>query len=112
MLNLIRFNSDIIKFNNSYFVMDRLTNYSSSSFIFNLYYNSFLDAGFKKSNSSRNSLANIVSFNGFFFNDIDNKEFCCLFLLTFLNIIIGFFPNVLFYYVDSYSTDLLFFINY
>ena len=98
MFNLIKFNSNIIKLDNSYSVIGKLMDYSTNSFVFNLYYNSFLDQNYSKDLKFRDLLANSISFNGFLFNDIDNKEFCCLFLLTFLNIIIGFFPNTLFFF--------------
>lgn len=97
MYNYIQLSSIISKKTSVSFTLERLFNYSSSSFLFNLYFNSFHNSTFKQNDLLRNKLANLVSLNEFYFNDLDNKEFCCLFLLTFLNILIGFFPNIFFF---------------
>jgi hypothetical protein len=112
MYNLINYTSLFVKKPISYSYLVKLNLYSPNSFIFNLYLNSFQNSEFKENLFIKNLLANSVSFNGFSFNDLDNKEFCCLFILTFFNIVVGFFPNTVFYFTDFYVSDLIFFINY
>ena len=95
-----------------YSSLECLTRYSSNSFLFNLYRTSFRNNQFSNIISKENNLSNLASLNLLSYNDIDNKEFFCLFILSVLNIIIGFFPNSVFYYVDFYVSDLIYFINY
>jgi hypothetical protein len=112
MFNLLNYTSLFSEKFHPYNYLNNLTSYNSSSFIFSLYYNSFCNSDFNYSSFFKNEISNAISLNSFSFNDIDNKEFCCLFILTVLNFIIGFFPNSVFYYVDFYVSDLIFFINY